>query len=241
MNASLRLLIVEDSEDDALLIVRELKRAGYEPSYERVDTDAAVRAALNRGPWDVIVSDFNMPGFTGTDALKLLRTRDQDTPFIFVSGTIGEDVAVEAMRAGAQDYVTKGDLRRLVPAIERELRDAAARRAGAHAVRASEAQLRAILYAALDAHITMDAAGTVTSWNPQAEAVFGWSEPDVLGKRLGDLIVPMAHRQAHVRGIEGFLETGEGPILNRRLELTALRRNGDEFSIELAVTPPRGR
>jgi PAS domain S-box-containing protein len=142
VGAALRLLIIEDSEDDALLIVRDLQRAGYAPSYERVDTDAAVRAALTRGPWDVIVSDFNMPHFTGTDALKLLRERDQDTPFIFVSGTIGEDVAVEAMRAGAQDYVTKGNLRRLVPAIERELRDAAVRRER----RASEERYRLLFH-----------------------------------------------------------------------------------------------
>ncbi len=128
MTTSLRLLIIEDSEDDALLIVRDLKRAGYEPTYERVETESGVRAALAGATWDIIVSDFHMPHFTGTDALKVLRERDQDTPFIFVSGTIGEDVAVEAMRAGAQDYVTKGDLRRLVPAIERELRDAAVRR-----------------------------------------------------------------------------------------------------------------
>ena len=128
MDTRLRLLIVEDSEDDAMLIVRDLQRAGFEPQYERVDSAPAVRAALDRGVWDIIVSDFNMPQFTGTDALKMLRERDPDTPFIFVSGTIGEDVAVEAMRAGAQDYVTKGNLRRLVPAIERELRDAAVRR-----------------------------------------------------------------------------------------------------------------
>ena len=239
MGAALRLLIIEDSEDDARLIVRDLQRGGYAPSYERVDTDAAVRAALTRGPWDVIISDFNMPTFSGTDALKLLREHDQDTPFIFVSGTIGEDVAVEAMRAGAQDYVTKDNLRRLVPAIERELRDAAVRRAGTHAVRASEAQLRAILHSALDAHITMDKAGTITSWNPQAEAIFGWSAPEVLGKRLSDVIVPTAHREAHGRGVARFLTTGEGPILNRRLELTALRRDGDEFPVELAVTPIR--
>jgi len=239
VGAALRLLIIEDSEDDARLIVRDLQRGGYAPSYERVDTDAAVRAALTRGPWDVIISDFNMPTFSGTDALKLLREHDQDTPFIFVSGTIGEDVAVEAMRAGAQDYVTKDNLRRLVPAIERELRDAAVRRAGTHAVRASEAQLRAILHSALDAHITMDKAGTITSWNPQAEAIFGWSAPEVLGKRLSDVIVPTAHREAHGRGVARFLTTGEGPILNRRLELTALRRDGDEFPVELAVTPIR--
>ena len=239
MDAALRLLIIEDSEDDALLIVRNLQRAGYAPSYERVDTEAGVRAALNRGPWDVIVSDFNMPQFTGTDALNLLRERDQDTPFIFVSGTIGEDVAVEAMRAGAQDYVTKGNLRRLVPAIEREVRDAAVRRERRDALRASEARLRAILRAALDAHITMDEAGTITSWNPQAEAIFGWTEPDVLGRRLSDVIVPPAHREVHLRGIQRFLATGEGPILNRRLELTALRSDGQEFPVELAVTPIR--
>jgi PAS domain S-box-containing protein len=128
MHASLRLLIVEDSADDALLIVHELKRGGFEPDFTRVDSAAAFRAAVDRGTWDIIVSDFNMPQFTGTDALQLLRATDQDTPFIFVSGTIGEDVAVEAMRAGAQDYVVKGNLKRLVPAIERELRDAAVRR-----------------------------------------------------------------------------------------------------------------
>jgi PAS domain S-box-containing protein len=135
---TLRLLIVEDSEDDALLIVRDLKRGGFEPDFTRVDSAAAFRAAVDRGMWDIIVSDFNMPQFTGTDALKLLRATDQDTPFIFVSGTIGEDVAVEAMRAGAQDYVIKGNLKRLVPAIERELADAAVRRER----RASEARYR---------------------------------------------------------------------------------------------------
>jgi PAS domain S-box-containing protein len=125
---TLRLLIVEDSEDDAQLIVRDLKRGGFEPDFTRVDSAAAFRAAVDRGTWDIIISDFNMPQFTGTDALKLLRATDQETPFIFVSGTIGEDVAVEAMRAGAQDYVVKGNLKRLAPAIERELADAAARR-----------------------------------------------------------------------------------------------------------------
>jgi PAS domain S-box-containing protein len=128
MPGPLRLLIVEDSEDDALLILHDLKRGGFEPDFTRVDSAAAFRAAVHRGTWDIIVSDFNMPQFTGTDALKLLRATDQDTPFIFVSGTIGEDVAVEAMRAGAQDYVVKGNLKRLVPAIERELADAAVRR-----------------------------------------------------------------------------------------------------------------
>jgi PAS domain S-box-containing protein len=140
MTAALRLLIVEDVEDDAQLIVRALRRAGHDPTYERVDTEAALSAALDRGPWDIVVSDFNMPHFTGTAALQVLRARDPDTPLIFVSGAMGEEVAVEAMRAGAQDYVTKGNLGRLVPAIERELRDSAGRR---ERKRAEEALVRA--------------------------------------------------------------------------------------------------
>jgi two-component system, cell cycle sensor histidine kinase and response regulator CckA len=102
--------------------------AGCQPSYECVDNAAAMKAALERQSWDLVIGDYSMPHFSGPAALALLRERDPDTPFIFVSGTIGEDVAVEAMKAGAQDYLIKGNLRRLVPAIERELRDADTRR-----------------------------------------------------------------------------------------------------------------
>ena len=128
MRVPLRVLIAEDSEDDARLLLRELERAGFDPAYERVDRAAAMQAALDRHPWDLVIGDYSMPEFSGPAALALLRARDLDTPFIFVSGTIGEDVAVEAMKAGAQDFLTKGNLRRLIPAIERELRDAEVRR-----------------------------------------------------------------------------------------------------------------
>jgi len=128
VSVQLRVLIAEDSEDDARLLVRELERAGYQPTYERVDSPAAMELALNGHSWDLVIGDYSMPGFSGPAALAMLRARDPDTPFIFVSGTIGEDVAVEAMKAGAQDFLTKGNLRRLTPAIARELRDAAVRR-----------------------------------------------------------------------------------------------------------------
>jgi len=124
----LRVLIAEDSDDDARLLLAELRRAGFEPASERVDNPSAMRAALDRQAWDLVIGDYSMPAFSGPAALALLRERDLDTPFIFVSGTIGEDVAVEAMKAGAQDFLTKGNLRRLIPAIERELRDAEVRR-----------------------------------------------------------------------------------------------------------------
>ena len=128
MQVPLRVLIAEDSEDDARLLLRELQRAGYQPTHERVDNPAAMTSALDRHGWDLVIGDYSMPAFSGPAALALLRARDLDTPFIFVSGTIGEDVAVEAMKAGAQDFLTKGNLKRLIPAIQRELRDTEVRR-----------------------------------------------------------------------------------------------------------------
>jgi signal transduction histidine kinase len=128
MGQSLDLLLVEDSENDAELLIREIRRGGYDPAFERVDTAEALTAALNRKIWQLVIADYTMPRFSGTDALAMVRSRGLDIPFIFVSATIGEDIAVAAMRAGAQDYLVKGQLKRLVPAIQRELREAEVRR-----------------------------------------------------------------------------------------------------------------
>ena len=127
MGKPLRVLMVEDSEDDALLVLRELRAAGYDLTHERVDTAAALEAALDRHPWDLVIGDYSMPHFSGTAALAMLRQRGLDVPYICVSGTITEELAVAAMKAGAHDYVTKGQLKRLLPAIERELREAQGR------------------------------------------------------------------------------------------------------------------
>jgi len=124
----MRMLMVEDSENDALLVLRELRRGGYDVTWERVETAETMRAALDRQPWDIVISDYRMPHFNGLDALELLKASGRDLPFILVSGTVGEELAVEAMKAGASDYLMKGKLVRLVPAVERELRDAVERR-----------------------------------------------------------------------------------------------------------------
>ena len=128
MSKRLRVLMVEDSENDALLLLRGLSRGGFEPEFERVETSEAMAAALTGRPWDIIISDYAMPHFSGLAALKVLKQSGLDLPFILVSGTIGEDVAVQAMKAGAQDYVMKGNLQRLTTAIERELREVEVRR-----------------------------------------------------------------------------------------------------------------
>lgn len=128
----LNVLIVEDSEEDADLIVLELKRGGFNPHFRRVDNAEAMRRALEEGSWDLVLSDFSMPQFTMTEALALTQQRAADLPFVIVSATIGEEAAVEAMRAGAHDYVLKHRLGRLAPAVQRELREAAMRRERQH-------------------------------------------------------------------------------------------------------------
>lgn len=124
MSEPLRVLIVEDSEDDALLLVRELQRGGYDPTFERVDSAEAMTAAFTARAWQIVLADYTMPHFSGSDALELLKRSRLDIPFIFVSGAMGEDIAVAAMKTGAHDYVIKGNLQRLLPAIARELREA---------------------------------------------------------------------------------------------------------------------
>lgn len=136
MNSPLRILVVEDSEDDMLLILRELRRGGYALEHVRAETSAEMQAALDRQSWDLIIADYTLPEFSAPAALQLLQQQQQDLPFIIVSGTISEEIAVAALKAGAHDFITKGNLARLVPAVERELREAKERQKRHQAERA---------------------------------------------------------------------------------------------------------
>jgi len=127
MKTVLRILVIEDSEDDALLVLHQIKKGGYDIEYERVETAERMKAALKDKKWDIILSDYKMPCFNGLEALTVLKESGIDIPFIVISGTIGEDVAVETMKAGAHDYIMKNNLQRLFPAIERELRESKSR------------------------------------------------------------------------------------------------------------------
>ena len=120
--------MVEDVPEDAALMQRELAQAGFEVVSKRVETEGALREALAQGGWDAVLCDYTLPHFSGQRALVIVRAADPDLPFIYVSGTMGEDVAVEAMKSGAQDYVMKTNLKRLAPAVARELREAQVRR-----------------------------------------------------------------------------------------------------------------
>ncbi|MGC2671463.1 MAG: response regulator [Candidatus Acidiferrum sp.] len=168
MQNTLRLLMVEDSEDDAALLLLLLRQAGFEINSGRVDSAAALARALNQN-WDIIISDHSMPHFSGTEALKIVRASDAVVPFIFVSGTIGEDVATEAMRNGAQDYVLKTNLKRLVPAVQRELRDAGERKERKRLERRVQ-QLQK--YEAIGRLV----GGIAHDFNNMIGAILGWAE-----------------------------------------------------------------
>ncbi|MFA6284444.1 MAG: response regulator [Desulfurivibrionaceae bacterium] len=145
MGEQIRVLLVEDSEDDAALIVRALRKGGYEPSWVRVDTAEAMRESLGHQEWDLVLSDYAMPRFSGLDALRLVRDQGLDLPFILVSGAVGEETAVEIMQAGACDYVMKDKLARLAPAVIRGLREAANRKAREQADSAIDALVRGMV------------------------------------------------------------------------------------------------
>src|SRR5437762_4884754 len=181
MNDVLRVLLVEDSETDAEILARELQRAGFTATCTRVQTAAEVAAALDRGSWDIIVGDNSMPGFSGTEALALVRSRGLDIPFIFVSGTVGEDLAAQALEAGAGDALAKGNLRRLIPVIRRELRDAEERRGRRQteaALRASEASYATLVEKAPLGIYRSTPAGRFLSANPALARMLGYASVD---------------------------------------------------------------
>jgi two-component system, cell cycle sensor histidine kinase and response regulator CckA len=186
MTKPLRILIVEDSEEDALLLLMELRRNGYETDFARVETREAMKEALQRRECDVVISDYVMPKFSGLEALATLKESGLDLPFVIVSGNIGEDIAVEAMKAGAHDYILKGNLKRLVPAIERELRDAETRRARRR-VEEERTRLATAVEAAIDAVVITDPHGTIRYVNPAFEKITGHSREEVDGQELSIL------------------------------------------------------
>jgi signal transduction histidine kinase/DNA-binding response OmpR family regulator len=196
---SLRCLIVEDVEDDAQLMLRQLRAAGYDVTWERVDTPEAMRAALEHQPWDVVLSDYRMPRFSGLEAFELLRTSGRDLPFIIVSGTIGEETAVAAMKAGVGDYLIKGQLDHLPVAVERELRHAATRRerkVADAALRRTEARQRAMVANIGDVIVIIDQDGINRYKSPNIEKWFGWRPEDVVGVSALDNVHPEDKPQA---------------------------------------------
>lgn len=237
MSKPLNILIVEDSEDDALLLLRELRRGGYEPASERVETREDMKDALARREWDIVISDYMMPKFSGLAALEVLKESGIDLPFIIVSGNIGEDIAVEAMKAGAHDYIIKGKLARLVPAVNRELREAAdrrERRLTEEAFRVEQTFRRTIEDSILVGITAVDLSGRLFYVNQALCDMVGWSKQELEGSRPPYAYWP-PESVDEIAKLQDM--TAGGMILKGGHEIPLLRKSGERFDTLCFVSP----
>lgn len=230
MSIPLRVLIVEDSEDDAALLERELRRGGYKLVSKRVETARAMSAELKRNDYDVIISDYVMPKFSGIEALKAWKDSGLDLPFIVISGKIGEETAVEAMKAGAHDYIMKENLARLVPAVQRELKEAVVRRERRLAQEALQKQAQ-IIDQIHDSVVSTDLDGYVTSWNKGAERLFGYTAKQALGKQISFVYPEDQHEFLQQQVIKPLKEKGQHEV-----EVRLRRKSGEDFFAHLSLS-----
>ena len=231
----MHVLLIEDNEDDACLIGETLtERTAADIELEWVDRLGSGLTRLAEDKIDLVLLDLSLPDSHGLETLDKVQGQTPDVPVIVLTHLDDEAVAVQAVRKGAQDYLLKGRSDGIL--LIRAIRHAIERKQSEKAVRDSETRLRAIINTALDALIGMNAQGIIIDWNPRAEVIFGWARGEALGQKLADLIIPPRYREAHERGLQHFLRTGEGLVLNRSIEVAGLRRDGTEFPLELSIT-----
>ena len=180
MPKELRVLIVEDSDNDAELLLRELRKGGFEPVHARVDTEEAMRSALMGATWDIIISDYSLPHFDGISALNVMKRHSKDIPFIIVSANIGEEIAVLAIKAGAHDFIMKGSLARLIPAIDREIKEARLR-AQHHKSENEMRKLTGAIEQTTDAVMICNSQGIIEYVNSGFVRMTGFSKDEALG------------------------------------------------------------
>jgi PAS domain S-box-containing protein len=222
MARPIKILLAEDSTSDAEMLLRALNRAGYSPEWQRVDTEEGFLEALHAG-LDLVLSDYSMPQFTGLRALELSKGRHPEIPFIIVSGTIGEDTAVEAMRLGATDFLLKDRLGRLGPAIERALEDGRLRRErrqNERALKSSEEKLRMVTDNARVGLVMVNTDRCYTFANNTYAEILDLPSPDIVGRRVAEVLAPLYEEQIR-------------PRLDRAME-------GERVAYELKRTTPAG-
>jgi PAS domain S-box-containing protein len=233
MGDVIQLLIVEDSADDATLLLSELQRKGIEPAVRRVETEADYLAALQSQRWDAVISDYVLPQFSGPEALRLLRQQGSDLPFIMVSGIYGEEEAVATMKSGANDYLMKGNLARLAPALERELEAAKDRRRHKRAEGTMQF-LAAIVESSEDAIYGKNMDSMIVSWNPAAERLFGYASEEIVGRSIVTLF-PQNRRDEMLDILAGIRR---GDVVEFR-ETERLHKSGRVIPVLTTVSPVR--
>lgn len=231
MGKAVKVLVVEDSEDDVRLVARALRQGGFDPDWWRVQDLQSLRDALQQARWDAVLSDFRMPGFNGVEALRTFRSFDLDIPFIFVSGTIGEEVAVEAMKAGASDYVMKQNLARLAPVLDRELAQAV--------IRAQHRQAQIDLELSRDRYVdlyefapvgylTVSVEGEIEQLNLTGAEMLGVQRERLASGRFARFVAPEDIERWQEHSLQ-VLHRGD----RKRLELALLRTDGVRLHVQL--------
>ena len=232
MKHSLRVLLIEDSPLAAEAIMRSLREGGYELSASLVvDEPAGLAEALTNQTWDVVISDYVMPSFNGTQALEIYQRHKLDVPFICVSGEIGEEKAAEVIRAGAHNYVSKSHLSRLGKVVEQEIAAAAERRERRQVAELT-ARLAAIVEGTTDAIFSRDMAGTILTWNSAAETMYGYAAAEVVGTPISIIVPP--ERMNEVVDILGKLKRGERI---EGMETTRVRKDGGPIEVSMTISP----
>jgi len=230
-NCIMQILIVEDSVSDKQLLLAELESKGYTVVHACVETEADYLAALQRHSWDAVISDYVLPQFSGPEALRLLREQNQVVPFIMVSGVRGEEEAVAMMRAGANDYILKENLARLVPALEREWKAAEDRRRHKSAETAMQ-NLAAIVLSSEDAIYSNTLDSRILSWNPAAERLFGYPAQEMIGRSIVKLF-PLSQRDEL---LDNLASVRRGETVSLR-ETERVHRNGEIIAVSVIVSP----
>ncbi len=239
---SLRTLMVDDSEDDVLLIIRELKKGGYNPVYERVETAAAMKKALQEKLWDIILCDYKMPKFSAPFAIAVLKEANIDIPLIIISGIIGEETALECMRLGAHDYFVKGKLSRLCPAIARELEEAkvrnkqkqaeSQRKAMVEALHQSEEKYRNILENIEDGYYEVDLAGNLTFFNDSMCRLYGYSKDELMGMNYRQY----ADKETAKKVFQAFNQVYRTGKTIKEFNWQATRKDGAKRYVEVSIS-----
>jgi len=223
---TLRVLILEDNPNDYELVLHQLRRAGFEPQATRVETEAEFSARLDPG-LDLIIADYSLPQFDGLRALKIVRARELDVPFILVSGTIGEEIAIGALQAGAADYVIKDRIARLGPAVTRALEEKRFRdeKKRAEAQIAYQANL---IEQVNDAIIAVDRQFNIVTWNRGAEKMYGWTATEAIGRRVTEIVRTQSTDAQVAESVRQVQKQGYGHI-----EAMHYRKDGSTFDVEV--------
>jgi PAS domain S-box-containing protein len=231
---SLRVLIVEDSEDDVLLVLRALKKGGYNPLYERAETVSAMKKALKEKQWDIILCDYKMPKFNAPSAIAVLKEANIDIPLLIVSGTIGEDVGIECMRLGAHDYIMKGNISRLCPAIARELEESEVRkkqRQAEEALRESEYKYKSLIENIPGIILTIDLEGTITFVSRKTNEILGYEDSEMINMAIFNFIP----EEDHQRAMESFQKGMKGEKI-KHFQIPMTAKSGEKVFFQSSFT-----